>query len=243
MVELEIEARRGAFQLEIKAKFHSPWTVVFGPSGSGKSTLLRVIAGLEGAHYARISLDGRYVTDTAIGLQVRPGPALRGVGMAMQQAALFPHLTVAANVSYGLKSGSRAAIREACEDVLEVVGAKGLSERWPGSLSGGEAQRVAMARALAPAPQLLLLDEPLSALDAAARDAVLERLRKALEERKMQAILVTHDAADALATRAEVALLREGRLMAQGPAGLVLAAERARILARVAEADANSKQR
>jgi ABC-type sulfate/molybdate transport systems ATPase subunit len=233
VVELEIEASRGAFHLHVKAVFRSPWTVIFGPSGAGKSTLLRFIAGLESSDSARISVDGRYVTDTATRLNLKPGPGERGVGLAMQQAALFPHLTAAENVAYGLRGYNRTQVREACADVLEVVGAEGLADRWPRSLSGGEAQRVALARALAPAPKLLLLDEPLSALDALARDAVLERLRKALAERKMQAILVTHDAADALATEAEVGLLHEGQLVAQGPAAQVLAEERARILERI----------
>lgn len=233
MVEFAITVQRGAFLLEAEGVFRAPWTVLFGPSGSGKSILLRILSGLEKADSARISVHGRYITDTAIGLQLRPGPGERGVGMAMQQAALFPHLSVMQNVAYGLRGYSQAEVREACEDLLEVVGAKGLANRMPGALSGGEAQRVALARSLAPASRLLLLDEPLSALDAAARDAVLERLRKALEERKIQAILVTHDAADALATEAEVALLREGRLVAQGPAAEVLAEERKRILRRV----------
>lgn len=238
MVEFEIAARRGPFSLEVSSAFSAPWTVIFGPSGSGKSTLLRVIAGLETADYARISVHGRYLTDTAIGLQLPPGPFERGIGMAMQQPALFPHLTVAGNVAYGLQGVHRAILRDLCEDLLEVVGAKGLADRWPASLSGGEAQRVALARALAPAPQLLLLDEPLSALDASARDEVLERLQKALEERKMQALLVTHDTADALATEAEVVLMREGRLIAQGPAHQVLAQERARILERLGDSSA-----
>ncbi|HEY9126234.1 MAG TPA: ATP-binding cassette domain-containing protein [Acidobacteriaceae bacterium] len=213
--------------------FRAPWTVIFGPSGSGKSTLLRIIAGLEEAHSARISVHGRYVTDMAIGLRMKPGSVDRGVGMAMQQAALFPHLTVMRNVAYGLRGSSQAEIQETCEDLLEIVGAAGLANRMPGSLSGGEAQRVALARALAPAPSLLLLDEPLSALDAVARDLVLDRLRKALAERKIQSILVTHDAADALATEAEVVLVRDGRLTAQGPATVVLAGERRRMLERI----------
>jgi ABC-type sulfate/molybdate transport systems ATPase subunit len=112
--------------------------------------------------------------------------------------------------------------------------------RWPRELSGGEAQRVSLARALAPLPRVLLLDEPLSALDGEARDHILTQLRNWLGVKKIQTILVTHDAADALATAAEVALLQEGKLVALGPAGEVLAAERSRLLARLTLSDAPS---
>jgi len=114
-----------------------------------------------------------------------------------------------------------------------VVGAGSLANRRPRDLSGGEAQRVALARALAPRPRLLLLDEPFSALDGAASDALLIRLRSWVEQHNVQTVLATHDATDALAIGAQVALLQEGRLAAQGPASEVLASERTRLLARL----------
>jgi len=117
--------------------------------------------------------------------------------------------------------------------VLELVEATHLADRSPRRLSGGEAQRVALARALAPMPRLLLLDEPLSALDAGSRDQILTRLQSWLAGENIQTILVTHDAADALATEAEVALISEGKLTAIGPASQVLALERERLLARL----------
>jgi ABC-type sulfate/molybdate transport systems ATPase subunit len=117
--------------------------------------------------------------------------------------------------------------------MLELVDAKNLADRRPSDLSGGEAQRIALARALAPLPRLLLLDEPFSALDGIASDSLLSRLQRWISEHRIQTVLVTHDATDAFATGAEVALLREGRLDALGPAAQALASERERIIARL----------
>jgi ABC-type Fe3+/spermidine/putrescine transport system ATPase subunit len=231
MVDLQLNASRGSFQLELECQFAAPWTVVFGPSGSGKSTLLKLIAGLEQAASGRIAVRGKYVLDTEIGLNLDPGKRL--TGLVAQQPALFPHLTVFDNVAYGLSKLSRPEGRERVTAMLELVGAEHLTHRRPRELSGGEAQRVALARALAPLPGLLLLDEPLSALGATARDGVLTRLQAWLLKKQIQSILVTHDAADALSTEAEVAILEEGKLVAQGPAAVVLAAERERLMARL----------
>jgi ABC-type Fe3+/spermidine/putrescine transport system ATPase subunit len=253
MIELEIKARRGNFHLDIACRFVTPWTVIFGPSGAGKSTLLRLIAGLDKPDYGRIAVHGRYLTDTEIGLDLLPGALLpgallpgplrpgaqhsqRSTGMVTQQSALFPHLDVTANVAYGLPHLNGETRNKQVIAMLEQVGAAHLANRMPRALSGGEAQRVSLARALAPMPQLLLLDEPLSALDASARDEVLTRLQRWLNEQKILTILVTHDAADALATEAEVALMHEGKLIALGPASQVLAAERTRLLARLNQA-------
>jgi ABC-type sulfate/molybdate transport systems ATPase subunit len=234
MIDLALKIRRGSFRLEIECKLAAEWTVVFGPSGAGKSTVLRLIAGLDrvsGVEAGRIAIRRRWVTDSAHGLHVRPG--LRETGMVAQHSALFPHLSVAENVAYGLADLSAAKRKERIIAMLELVDGAGLADRSPRALSGGEAQRVALARTLAPMPRLLLLDEPLSALDAAARDEVLTRLQSWLGEHDIQTVLVTHDAADALATQAEVVVLREGRLIAQGPASTVLAAERERLIARL----------
>ena len=236
MLEFSLDARRGSFHLEVECAFASDWTVVFGPSGSGKSTLLRLLAGLDfsGPGHptcGRIALDKRALTDTETGLHLAPGR--RHTALVAQQPALFPHLSVAANVAYGLPFLDRMERIEVIESALELVGAKGLSSRRPQDLSGGEAQRVALARALAPAPRLLLLDEPFSALDGRASDALLERLQLWLRENHVQAVMATHDATDALATSAEVLLLREGRQAALGPAAEVLAAERERIALRL----------
>ena len=231
MFKFSLDTRRGSFHLEVECAFASDWTVVFGPSGSGKSTLLRLLAGLDRPARGRIALDTRALTETAIGLHLPPGR--RHTALVAQQPALFPHLSVAANVAYGLRSLDRATRAARVDAMLALAGATDLARRRPQDLSGGEAQRVALARALAPAPRLLLLDEPFSALDGSASDALLERLQLWLKENRVQAVMATHDATDALATNAEVLLLREGRQAALGSAAEVLAAERERIALRL----------
>ncbi len=231
MLEFALNARRRHFHLEVQCTFATEWTVIFGPSGAGKSTLLRLLAGLDAIESGRVSLDGTVLTDCARGLSVKPGQ--RRTALVAQQSALFPHLSVAANVAYGLDNLDRASRARRVEEMLQLVGAQDLIARRPQHLSGGEAQRVALARALAPLPRLLLLDEPFSALDGTASDALLTRLQAWLAEHRVQTVMATHDAADALAIGAEVALLHEGRLVAQGPAVEVLASERNRLLARL----------
>ena len=231
MFSFSLNARRGSFHLQVECTFATDWTVIFGPSGAGKSTLLRLLAGLDHPINGRIALDGRALTDTAIGLHIPPGH--RQTSLVSQQPALFPHLTAAANVAYGLRSLDSAARARRVDEMLDLVGATDLAGRRPQNLSGGQAQRVALARALAPAPRLLLLDEPFSALDGVASDALLVRLQTWLRENHIQVVVATHDATDALATSAEVLLLREGRLAALGPAAEVLASERDRLLTRL----------
>lgn len=231
MIELAIDTQRGSFHLDVQCSFRAEWTVIFGHSGAGKSTLLRLIAGIDHAQHAQVTLDGRVVADTAKHLNLKP--VQRRVAMVTQQPALFPHLNVAANVAFGIASLARDARNEQVNEMLHLVGAEDLLDHRPTQLSGGEAQRVALARALAPMPRLLLLDEPFSALDGAASDALLSRLQKWVSANDVQTVMATHDATDALAIGAEVALLREGRLIAQGPAAQVLNAECERLLARI----------
>jgi ABC-type sulfate/molybdate transport systems ATPase subunit len=242
VLELAFNASRGSFHLQLECRFASEWTVIFGPSGAGKSTLLRLIAGLDlngqalngptHPESSRVILDGRALTDSARNLWLKPGR--RQTSMVAQQSALFPHLSVVANVAYGIHHLDRAARTARVEEMLELVDALSLINRRPPDLSGGEAQRIALARALAPRPRLLLLDEPFSALDGRASDAVLIRLQSWTAEHKVQTVIATHDATDAIATSAEVALLNEGRLTALGPASEVLAAERQRLQNRLA---------
>ena len=231
MLSFSLDSRRASFHFHVECTFASDWTVIFGPSGAGKSTLLRLLAGLDHPISGSIALDGRALTETATGLRIPPGH--RQTSLVSQQSALFPHLTAAANVAYGLQSLNRTARARRVDEMLDLVGATDLAARRPQDLSGGQAQRVALARALAPAPRLLLLDEPFSALDGVASDALLVRLQSWLRESKVQTVVATHDATDALAISAEVLLLRDGRLTALGPAAEVLASERSRLLGRL----------
>lgn len=236
MLEVALDVRRGAFHLQVECRFASDWTVLFGPSGAGKTTMLRLMAGLDRAHLAprssvRIAFEGAALTDTASSLWTYPGR--RRTAFVTQQPALFPHLSVLHNVAYGLPHLDRDARTARAEEMLALVGAHQFLHRRPRDLSGGEAQRVALARALATAPRLLLLDEPFSALDGNTSDALLDRLHAWLRTNNVQTVLATHDAADAFATGAEVALIHDGHLIAQGPAAEVLASERARLMQRL----------
>ena len=193
----------------------APVTVLFGPSGSGKTTVLRVLAGLDRPDAGRVTFGESTWLDTAAGVFVPP--QARGVGLLFQDYALFPHLTVAANLGYGLHRLGRAE-REG--RVLALAARLGLGEllgRRPGELSGGQRQRVALARALAPNPGLLLLDEPLSALDAPSRDVLRGELRHLLEQARVPTIVVTHDRTEALALGDRLAVLVDGTIRQVGP--------------------------
>ncbi len=190
-------------------------TAVLGPSGCGKTTLLRVIAGFERADSGTIRLGDRVVRDD----RVHVAPEDRGIGFVAQEGALFPHLDVAANVGFGLPRAERRSAR--VQDLLALVGLEGLGRRYPHELSGGQQQRVALARALAPAPSLVLLDEPFDALDAGLRAQVRAEVRTVLRESGATALLVTHDQEEALSLADVVAVMRDGRIaQAADPQGL-----------------------
>jgi len=185
--------------------------VVLGPSGSGKTTLLRVIAGLEPPLAGRVELFGQDVTDTR-----RWPPEKRRIGMVFQDYALFPHLNVWENVAFGLR-GPRAQRRARARELLRLVGLEGLEKRYPHELSGGEQQRAALARALAPRPRIVLLDEPFSNLDADLRRTMRSEVRELLRSLGSTAVFVTHDQEEAFELGDRVAVLRRGTLEQIGP--------------------------
>jgi ABC-type Fe3+/spermidine/putrescine transport system ATPase subunit len=185
---------------------------LLGPSGCGKTTTLRMVAGFEMPDSGRIALEGRDVT--------RVAPQHRGFGMVFQHYALFPHLDVGANVAFGLDASglTRTEIPGRVDSALDLVGLPGTESRSVGSLSGGQQQRVALARALAPEPKVLLLDEPLSNLDATLRERTRRELRALVKEIGITSIYVTHDQEEAFDLSDRIAVMRDGRLDQVGPA-------------------------
>jgi iron(III) transport system ATP-binding protein len=182
---------------------------LLGPSGCGKSTLLRIVAGFEAPDAGRVRLFGEDVAGVA--------PERRGVGLVFQHLALFPHLDVAGNVAYGLRSSSRAERKARVGELLELVDLRGAERRYPDQLSGGQAQRVALARALAPKPRVVLLDEPFSSLDTTLRASLRAEVRSILRAAGVTAILVTHDQDEALSLGDAVGVMFDGRIVRHGP--------------------------
>ncbi|MCA0178525.1 MAG: ABC transporter ATP-binding protein [Actinobacteria bacterium] len=179
---------------------------ILGPSGCGKTTLLRAIAGFVTPRRGTIRLGARVLVGPG---QVR-APEARGVGLVPQEGALFPHLDVAANVAFGLPRRERRSAR--VSELLDLVGLSGYERARPHELSGGQQHRVALARALAPAPEMVLLDEPFAALDAALRGSLRAEVRSALATAGATALLVTHDQDEALSMADSVAVLQGGRI-------------------------------
>ena len=210
---------------------------VLGPNGAGKSTMLDVVAGLLRPDAGRVELAGRVLTDVTT--RVHVPPHRRGVGLLAQQPLLFPHLSALANVAFGPRAQGmpRRTAQDRARELLEAVDAGTLVDRRPTQLSGGQQQRVALARALAAGPELLLLDEPLAALDVDATPAMRTLLRRAVHDGHRTALLVTHSALDALVLADRVVVLTEGRIVEQGPTREVLARPRSAFAARIAGLD------
>ncbi len=180
--------------------------VLLGPSGCGKTTTLRLIAGFEQPDGGTVRIRGELVADRSRCLP----PEKRGLGMVFQDYALFPHLSVAGNVEFGLQRLSRPERHRRVQEVLALVGLDGLAERYPHALSGGQQQRVALARALAPNPAVILFDEPFSNLDAELRQQMRAEVRRILRESGSTALFVTHDQQEALMLGDRVAVMRRG---------------------------------
>jgi len=214
MIESAFRMERGGFRLEVDETFPGRGvTALFGPSGCGKTTWLRVIAGLERIRDAVIRFDGRTWQNGSAFLPVHRRP----IGYVFQDAALFPHMSVEANLRYGWRRAEERNAGIPWEEVIGLLELEPLLHRRPASLSGGEAQRVAIGRALLSSPRLLLMDEPLSALDAEARRHVLSLLERLKSELSIPVVYVSHSRDEVARLTDHLVLMERGRVRASGP--------------------------
>ncbi|GGP52128.1 ABC transporter [Shewanella algicola] len=187
---------------------------LLGPSGCGKTTLLKAIAGLQAISEGSISINGQVLSGNGIFVASEQ----RGVGMIFQDYALFPHLSVADNILFGVKGLNKLERQTRLEDMLELVKLTGLGDRYPHELSGGQQQRVSIARALAYEPELMLLDEPFSNIDAQVRHEMMLEIRAILKQRNVSAVFVTHSKDEAFVFADQLALFEQGRIVQHGAA-------------------------
>jgi molybdate transport system ATP-binding protein len=210
VIALDFSLRQGSFTLDIHANLERPVTALFGPSGAGKTTVLDAIAGLRTPSSGSIRMEGRTLFERG---RVNLPPHRRHVGYVAQDVALFPHLNVRSNVLYGRREGQKLSL-ETVAGMLEI---EMLLDRRVPQLSGGEKQRVALARALMSAPELLLLDEPLAAVDVERRRRILPYLERVRDELRVPIVYVTHDPAEARQLASEVIVLENGRMVGREP--------------------------
>ncbi len=208
MIDVALHQRLGDLTLDVAFEAPAGLTAIFGPSGAGKTSILRAIAGLTSLQSGHVRLDGQELSHLP--------PQARKIGYVFQDARLFPHMTVEQNLAYG---GSHDRDR-----IIEMLGLGDLLNRRPANLSGGEAQRVAIGRALMRAPQLLLLDEPLASLDAARKAEVMPYLERLRDTAEVPILYVSHDMAEVARLATTLVLVRDGRLVQAGPLETLLSA-------------------
>jgi len=216
-VEIAITHAFDGLMLEVEARLEGGLTAVFGPSGAGKTTVLNIVAGLIRPDRGRVAVNGRVLVDTATGAFLPP--AKRKVAVVFQEARLFPHLSVERNLLYG------AASRDGLADMVDLLGLGALMTRAPGTLSGGEAQRVALGRALLSNPDLLLMDEPLSALDRPRKADLLPYFERLRDLHRLPILYVSHDVDEVARLADQVILLDKGKVATIGPVAQVFAGE------------------
>lgn len=219
---LEVSLRHsfGAFAIDVAFTAPPGITVLFGRSGSGKTTIVNAVAGLLRPEGGRIAMDGRPLTDVSGGVFLPPHR--RRIGYVFQEGRLFPHLTVRRNLGYGAWFAPRGAWREEFGRIVEMLGIGPLLERRPGALSGGEKSRVALGRALLSAPEMILADEPLAALDEARKAEILPYFERLRDETPIPILYVSHSASEVARLATTVVALEAGRVIAEGPAAEVL---------------------
>jgi len=205
---------RVSFSLDVTFTVERGITVLFGPSGSGKTSVLRAIAGILSPDAGKITLGDNTYFDSKAGLNL--SIQQRSVGFVFQDYLLFPHLTAVENAAYGVKAGNKTARRLRAYQLLEVFGVHHVAHRYPHQLSGGEQQRVALARAMGSDPSVLLLDEPLSAVDASARSRLLGEIVEIERRSAIPLVYVTHSPADAVRAGHAVLVINAGRIVQEG---------------------------
>ena len=221
MIEVALRLPRGAFALDVALALPARGvSALFGPSGCGKTTLLRCLAGLERAPGGRVAVDGEVWQDDAAGVFVPTHR--RALGVVFQEASLFEHLDVRANVEFGWRRLAPSERRVSIEQAVDWTGIGALMQRATAGLSGGERQRVAIARALAVSPRLLLMDEPLAALDAARKAEILPAIERLNERSGITIVYVSHAIAEVARLADHVVLMDAGRAVASGPVGELL---------------------
>ncbi|MCL4394227.1 MAG: ABC transporter ATP-binding protein [Chloroflexi bacterium] len=221
MFEIKIQRRIGEFELDVEfAAPEGKIVVLFGPSGAGKSMSLASIAGFVTPDAGRIAANSRVLYDSARGIDLPPQK--RRIGLVKQDLTLFPHLRVAQNVAYGLVREPPGTRRDRVRALLHLVGLDGLEDRYPAQLSGGQQQRVALARALAPDPELLLLDEPFSALDAPTRVQLRNDVLALQRQIRVPIVFVTHDLGEAYFLADRLAVIDGGRIWQVDSPGEIL---------------------
>lgn len=231
---LEVALRKSLSLFALEVSFTAPAgiTIVFGASGAGKTTLLECVAGLLAPDAGRIAVAGDVLFDS--GARMNVTPSRRKVGYVFQSLALFPHLTVAENVGYGISPAAAAERERRVSQMLSSMRIEHLRHKRPDKISGGERQRVALARALVTDPRVLLLDEPLSALDAATKKGIVDDLRRWNEAHRVPVLYVTHSREEVFALGEHVIALEQGKIIAGGDPHQVLAAPRQESVAQLA---------
>lgn len=214
-LHLQATLRRGTFRLQVDCRLSDPVTGIVGASGSGKTTLLHVVAGLVRPDTGRITIDDEVLFDSALGIAVPPHR--RRLGMVFQDCRLFPHLSVAENLSYGEHLLPSAERRFATKAIVELLELGALLQQRPGQLSGGQAQRVAVGRALLASPRMLLLDEPLAALDWRLKQQIMPFLRRVRDVTRIPMLYVSHDSKEILDLTDRVVVLESGSVAGVGP--------------------------
>jgi len=207
-------ANEDSFELDIAAELSPGITIIFGPSGAGKTTLLECIAGLLRPDRGRIAIGNRLLFDHALKVEVHVHQ--RGIGYVFQDLALFPHLSVEKNIEYGIRELNLALREQKSRTILDSFRISSLLDRKPNQISGGERQRVALARSLVTDPCLLLLDEPLAALDGPTKSTIVEDLRIWNAAHRIPILYVTHSREEVLALGNRVLMLEAGKIIAQG---------------------------